>query len=113
MKGDHYNQYMNMNMNMNTSTSTRTSKENESNNQNNWWTWDRASTCVHRSPPANNNNNSNNDDDGMSGGKSRQRRRVILSFDLAAGEDDREWYQYGQKREWRSGMTQRKSKLVA
>lgn len=58
-----------------------------------WWT--RASTCVHRSPPGN-------------GG-----RRVILSFDLAAGEDDREWYQANKKREWRSGMTQRKSRLVA
>lgn len=57
--------------------------------------WTRASACVHRSPPGN-------------GG-----RRVILSFDLAAGEDDREWYEANKKREWRSGMTQRKSRLVA
>lgn len=58
-----------------------------------WWT--RAFTCVHRSPPG------------------RGGRRVILSFDLAAGEDDREWYEASKKREWRSGMTQRKSRLVA
>jgi hypothetical protein len=44
----------------------------------------------------------------MSGG-----RRVIISLDLADGDDDREWYQADKKREWRSGMTQRKSHLVA
>ena len=32
---------------------------------------------------------------------------------LADGDDDREWYEKNQKREWRSGMTQRKSRLVA
>jgi hypothetical protein len=57
--------------------------------------WKRATACVHRSPPG-------------GGG-----RRVIVSFDLADGDDDREWYQAGKKREWRSGMTQRKSHLVA
>jgi Protein of unknown function (DUF1826) len=57
--------------------------------------WKRESACVHRSPPG-------------KGG-----RRVIVSFDLADGDDDREWYQVGLKREWRSGMTQRKSHLVA
>ena len=57
--------------------------------------WKRATACVHRSPPG-------------KGG-----RRVIISFDLADGDDDREWYQVGLKRQWRSGMTQRKSRLVA
>jgi Protein of unknown function (DUF1826) len=57
--------------------------------------WKRATACVHRSPPG-------------KGG-----RRVIVSFDLADGDDDREWYQVGLKRQWRSGMTQRKSRLVA
>lgn len=57
--------------------------------------WKRASACVHRSPP------------GLGG------RRIILSLDLADGDDDREWYQANKKREWRSGMTQRKSRLVA
>ena len=56
----------------------------------------RTSACVHRSPPA------------AGGG-----RRIILSFDLADGDDDREWYELNKKREWRSGMTQRKSHLVA
>jgi hypothetical protein len=57
--------------------------------------WPRTYACVHRSPPG----------DG--------RRRVIVSFDLADGDDDREWYEAGHRREWRSGMTQRKSRLVA
>ncbi|VEU40400.1 unnamed protein product [Pseudo-nitzschia multistriata] len=57
--------------------------------------WQREFACVHRSPP---------------GGS---RRRVIVSFDLADGSDDREWHDSGQKRQWRSGMTQRKSRLVA
>lgn len=60
--------------------------------------WKRANACVHRSPPAT-----------TTGG----RRRVIVSLDLADGDDDREWYQVNSKREWRSGMTQRKSRLVA
>jgi hypothetical protein len=56
--------------------------------------WTRARACIHRSPP------------GDSG------RRVIVSFDLADGDDDREWSQAGTKREWRNGLTQRKSHLV-
>ena len=59
--------------------------------------WQRAFACVHRSPP----------------GTNRGSRRVIVSFDLADGDDDREWYDVHQKRQWRAGMTQRKSKLVA
>jgi len=58
--------------------------------------WQRSFACVHRSPPA------------TSGG-----RRVIVSLDLADGDDDREWYEVDKRREWRAGMTQRKSKLVA
>ena len=61
--------------------------------------WKRRFACVHRSPP------------GAENGGSR--RRVIVSLDLADGDDDREWYEAGKKREWRSGMTQRKSHLVA
>jgi hypothetical protein len=61
-------------------------------------TWTRRAACVHRSPPASD---------------SRSKRRVILSLDLADGDDNQEWYQYNQKRGWRSGMTQRKSRLVA
>jgi hypothetical protein len=57
--------------------------------------WSRSSACVHRSPPG-------------GGG-----RRVVLSLDLANGEDEREWYEAGRKRGWRSGMTQRKSRLVS
>lgn len=57
--------------------------------------WQRAFACVHRSPPG-------------TGG-----RRVIVSFDLADGDDDREWYEVHKRRQWRAGMTQRKSKLVA
>lgn len=59
--------------------------------------WKRTAACVHRSPPA-----------AMAGG-----RRVIVSVDLGDGDDDREWYQANTKREWRSGMTQRKSRLVS
>jgi hypothetical protein len=57
--------------------------------------WPRTFACVHRSPPG------------------HGRRRIIVSFDLADGDDDREWYDAGHRREWRSGMTQRKSRLVA
>jgi hypothetical protein len=64
--------------------------------------WSRSSACVHRSPPGSSSS-------GGGGGV----RRVILSLDLANGEDDREWYEAGRKREWRSGMTQRKSRLVS
>ena len=59
--------------------------------------WKRTSACVHRSPPA-----------ATIGG-----RRVIVSLDLGDGDDDREWYQANTKREWRNGLTQRKSRLVA
>jgi hypothetical protein len=59
--------------------------------------WKRTAACVHRSPPA-----------AATGG-----RRVIVSLDLADGDDDREWYQANTKREWRNGLTQRKSRLVA
>jgi hypothetical protein len=59
--------------------------------------WQRAFACVHRSPP----------------GTTRGGKRVILSFDLADGDDDREWHDFHQKRKWRAGMTQRKSKLVS
>ena len=57
--------------------------------------WARSRACVHRSPQGNG------------------QRRVIISFDLDDGNDDREWYQAGTKREWRNGLTQRKSRLVA
>jgi len=57
--------------------------------------WTRTCACVHRSPPG-------------TGG-----RRVIVSLDLADGDDDREWYERSKRRNWRSGMTQRKSRLVA
>ena len=57
--------------------------------------WSRAEACVHRSPPGNN------------------AKRVILSLDLADGGDDQEWEERGRKRNWRVGMTQRKSHLVS
>mmetsp|Transcript_11291 Transcript_11291/g.27769 ORF Transcript_11291/g.27769 Transcript_11291/m.27769 type:complete len:351 (+) Transcript_11291:284-1336(+) len=57
--------------------------------------WSRSSACLHRSPP----------------GASSQ--RVILSLDLADGVDNQEWYEISRKRGWRSGMTQRKSRLVS
>ena len=67
--------------------------------------WKRTSACVHRSPPVGG---------GSSGGENTAgRRRVIVSLDLADGDDDQEWYEVGQRRRWRSGMTQRKSRLVA
>jgi hypothetical protein len=59
--------------------------------------WKRTIACVHRSPP----------------GLTMGGRRVIVSLDLADGDDDRKWYEINEKREWRSGMTQRKSRLVA
>ena len=58
--------------------------------------WSRSEACVHRSPPGNNKN-----------------KRVILSLDLADGGDDQEWEERGRKRNWRVGMTQRKSHLVS
>lgn len=68
--------------------------------------WNRSSACVHRSPPSASSGNS-------SGGSKGNRRRVILSLDLADGRDDQEWYEVSRKRGWRSGMTQRKSRLVS
>jgi len=67
--------------------------------------WSRSSACVHRSPPGASSENS-------TGGK-MGKRRVILSLDLADGMDDQEWYESSRKRGWRSGMTQRKSRLVS
>lgn len=84
MKGDYY-EYNDSDMSETSKILSRIKKK----------LWTRTSACVHRSPPGN-------------GG-----RRVIISLDLADGDDDREWYQKNQKREWRSGMTQRKSRLVA
>ena len=60
--------------------------------------WQRASSCVHRSPPA----------ETAGGG-----RRVILSLDLAAGEDDREWHEADKRKSWRSGMNQKKGILFS
>jgi len=97
MKGDHY-LYEPPSNTAKTETATKASWM--SNN----YLWklfpDRTSACVHRSPPA---------DDATTGG----RRRIIVSLDLADGSDDREWYEIHKKRAWRSGMTQRKSRLVA
>lgn len=83
MKGDYYPQYEQNNLDQNLMDRL----------------WLRSSACVHRSPPSPTDNN--------------VKRRVILSFDLADGDDDRQWYQANQKRSWRSGMTQRKSRLVS
>jgi len=70
--------------------------EDDSNNSSsNKKLWSRAEACVHRSPPGNN------------------AKRVILSLDLADGGDDQEWEERGRKRNWRVGMTQRKSHLVS
>lgn len=63
--------------------------------------WERNKACIHRSPPA-------LEEGGIAG-----RKRVIVSLDLDDGLDDREWYDVGKSREWRLGMTQRKSRLVA
>jgi hypothetical protein len=65
--------------------------------------WSRSEACVHRSPPGNNNNNK----------AAMKNKRVILSLDLADGGDDQEWEERGRKRNWRVGMTQRKSHLVS
>mmetsp|Transcript_552 Transcript_552/g.1278 ORF Transcript_552/g.1278 Transcript_552/m.1278 type:complete len:137 (+) Transcript_552:269-679(+) len=67
--------------------------------------WGRYSACVHRSPPCASSGNAS--------GAKGNRRRVILSLDLADGRDDQEWYEVRRKRGWRSGMTQRKSRLVS
>lgn len=68
--------------------------------------WNRSSACVHRSPPG-------NTSPAKSAAIAKDRRRVILSLDLADGTDDQEWYEVSRKRGWRSGMTQRKSRLVS
>ena len=67
--------------------------------------WDRSAACVHRSPPG--------ESSEKGGVANNGRRRVILSLDLADGMDDQEWYERSRKRGWRSGMTQRKSRLVS
>jgi len=79
--------------------------------------WQRASACVHRSPPGVGTSTSTstiNSNPTSSKPRMRTRRqRVIISFDLADGDDDREWYQTNKQRQWRNGVTQRKSNLVA
>jgi hypothetical protein len=93
MKGDHY-EYKDDNKQDQSANSKIFQKEMRS-------VWQRSLACVHRSPPTK---------DSTCG----VRRRVIVSLDLMAdGRDDREWYDAGKKRTWRSGMTQRKSRLVA
>ncbi|KAL7438524.1 hypothetical protein ACHAXH_008122 [Discostella pseudostelligera] len=84
MKGDEYD-----------STTDNVSESSILSSQLSSLVWNRATACVHRSPPG-------------SG-----ERRVILSLDLADGKDNQEWYEVGRRREWRSGMTQRKSRLVS
>ena len=51
----------------------------------------KQAACTHRSPVADTNSP----------------RRVILSFDLATGDDNREWRVVDTKREWRSGFTKK------
>lgn len=86
MKGDYY---------YNDLASISNSYTNINQHHTNRFWWSRSFACVHRSPP------------GIGG------RRVILSLDLDDGRDDREWCVQDYQREWRSGMTQRKSRLVA
>ena len=74
--------------------------------------WRRSSACVHRSPPGGG-VGSGSGDNIKTAGQNRHQRRVIVSLDLADGDDDQEWYVSGRRRGWRSGMTQRKSRLVA
>jgi hypothetical protein len=102
MKGDYYT-YKDPDI----STTTTTSLANS------WMKklWTRMNACVHRSPPGATGATATGA--GASTITTGGRRRVIISLDLADGDDDREWYQVGSKREWRSGMTQRKSRLVA
>ena len=83
MKGDYYD------------ASVPKDDNNSSMSQNKKKLWSRAEACVHRSPPGN------------------KAKRVILSLDLADGGDDQEWEERGRKRNWRVGMTQRKSHLVS
>ena len=96
MKGDHYVYEL---PSSTTTTTTKVAATKGASWMSNIWNIpDRTAACVHRSPPA----------DATTGG-----RRLIVSLDLADGDDDREWYEVNKKREWRSGMTQRKSPLVA
>ena len=119
MKGDYYYEYFQQAQTQTqtqiqsaaTSTSTTTDLP--------WtWTWkkgwwQREFACVHRSPPGGGIINGNYIANGEQQPQPQGRRRVIVSFDLADGDDDREWHDVAQKRQWRSGMTQRKSRLVA
>ncbi|KAK1746877.1 hypothetical protein QTG54_002221 [Skeletonema marinoi] len=84
MKGDYYDASVPEDDNSNNSSMMSKKK-----------LWSRAEACVHRSPPGNN------------------AKRVILSLDLADGGDDQEWEERGRKRNWRVGMTQRKSHLTS
>ena len=68
--------------------------------------WRRSSACVHRSPPGGG-VGSGSGDNIKTAGQNRHQRRVIVSLDLADGDDDQEWYVSGRRRGWRSGMTQR------
>ena len=74
--------------------------------------WRRSSACVHRSPPGGGVGVGSGDNI-KTAGQNRHQQRVIVSLDLADGDDDQEWYVSGRRRGWRLGMTQRKSRLVA
>jgi len=93
MKGDHYDAGL-----------LRSSSSSSILSHTNKLLWSRSEACVHRSPPGNDTNNNN---------KAKNNKRVILSLDLADGGDDQEWEERGRKRNWRVGMTQRKSHLVS
>ena len=96
MKGDYYDASFPDDDVMGSSNNNSNHNESVGNNkQTNKLLWSRSEACVHRSPPGN-------------AGK-----RVILSLDLADGGDDQEWEERGRKRNWRVGMTQRKSHLVS
>jgi len=111
MKGDYYYEYFQQQAQPQIQSAATTTDSSWS-----WkkgW-WQREFACVHRSPPGGgiiNANTNANDEQQLQ--QPQGRRRVIVSFDLADGDDDREWHDVAQKRQWRSGMTQRKSRLVA
>ena len=60
--------------------------------------WRRSSACVHRSPPG---GGVGGGDSVKTAGQNRHQRRVIVSLDLADGDDDQEWYVSGRRRGWR------------
>lgn len=86
MKGDYYDASLSEDVGNDSNVGKKTKKNG---------LWSRSEACVHRSPPGN------------------KGKRVILSLDLADGGDDQEWEERGRKRNWRVGMTQRKSHLVS